>query len=154
MRYMDYSGAYAVVLALHLVAVVFLVGPSAVVAAVSARHARQGHAEALRDGMRATRLYTLGTVAAVLLGSGLVGLGDVGDQWDMGQLWISASYALWIVAVALLLGLVAPAQANAVKALDGGGSAQEQAGRIAAGAGLASIAYVTIIVLMVAKPGA
>jgi uncharacterized membrane protein len=150
----DYSGAYAVVLALHLIAVVFLVGPSAVTAAVSARHARQGHAEALRDGMRATRLYTLGTVVAVLLGSGLVGLGDVGSQWDMGQLWVSASYALWIVAVALQLGLVVPSQGKALQALAGGGGAQALSGRIAAGAGLASLCYVTIVVLMVAKPGA
>jgi uncharacterized membrane protein len=151
---MTYSGAYAVVLALHLIAVVFLVGPSAVAATVSARHARQGHAEALRDGMRTTRVYTLATLLAVLLGTGLVGLGDVGAQWEMGQLWVSASYALWIVAVALLLGLVVPAQAKALKALEAGDGAQEQAGRIAAGAGLASLAYVVIVVLMVAKPGA
>jgi hypothetical protein len=90
----------------------------------------------------------------VLLGTGLVGLGDVGDEWDMGQLWISASYALWFVAVALLLGLVVPTQAKALEALDGGGSAQALAGRIAAGAALASLAYVVVIVLMVAKPGA
>jgi uncharacterized membrane protein len=151
---MDYSGAYAVVLALHLIAVVFLVGPSAAAAALSARQTRQGQAEALRDAMRTTRVSTLGTVLAVLLGTGLVGLGDVGDQWDMGQLWISASYALWFVAVALLLGLVVPTQAKALQALDGGGSAQALAGRIAAGAALASLAYVVVIVLMVAKPGA
>ena len=151
---MDYSGAYAVVLALHLLTVAFLVGPAAVTAITSARHARAGRADALRDAVRTTRLYTLGTVLTVALGSGLVGLGDVGDQWDMGQPWISASFALWIVAVALTLGLVVPAQKKAAQAIDAGSGGGAFAGRIAAGAGLALLAWAVIIVLMVAKPGA
>jgi uncharacterized membrane protein len=150
---MDYSGGYAVVLALHLLTVAFLVGPAAVAGLTSARSARAGRAEALRDAARTTRLYTLGTVLTVLLGSALIGLGDVGDQWEMGQLWVSASYALWIVAVALTLGLVVPSQTKAAAAIEGGGDGSGFAGRIAAGAGLAVLAWSAIIVLMVAKPG-
>lgn len=151
---MTYSGSYAIVLALHLVTVAFVVGPAAVAAMTSVRHLRKGHAEALRDAGRTTRLYTLGTVLTVLLGTAMVGLGDVGGQWDMGQLWISASYGLWIVAVVLTLALVVPAQVKGAQALDDGQDADGFAGRIAAGAGLAALAYVAIIVLMVAKPGA
>ena len=151
---MDYSGGYAVVLALHLLTVVFLVGPSAVAAVTSARHVRAGRAEALRDASRTTRLYTLATVVTVVLGSAMVGLGDIGDQWSMGDPWISASYALWLVAVALTLALVVPAQAQAADALDAGQDAGAHAGRIAAGAGLATLAWAVIIVLMVFKPGA
>lgn len=151
---MDYSGGYAVVLTLHLLTVAFLVGPAAVGAVTSARHARAGRAEALRDASRTTRLYTLATVATVVLGTAMVGLGDIGGQWDMGQLWISASYALWIVAVALTLGLVVPTQVKAAKALDAGSSAAPLVGRIAAGAGLAMLAWTAIVVLMVFKPGA
>lgn len=151
---MDYSGGYAVVLALHLLTVVFLVGPAAVAAVTSARHVRAGRAEALRDASRTTRLYTLATVVTVVLGSAMVGLGDIGDQWSMGDPWISASYALWLVAVALTLALVVPAQAQAADALDAGQDAGAHAGRIAAGAGLATLAWAVIIVLMVFKPGA
>jgi hypothetical protein len=151
---MQYSGAYAVVLALHLLTVAFLVGPAAIAGMSSARHARKGHAEALRDAGRTTRLYTIATIVTVLLGSALIGLGDVGDQWDMGDLWVSASYALWIVAVALTLGLVVPTQLKAAKAIEGGQDGGAYAGRIAAGAGLALLAWSAIIVLMVAKPGA
>ena len=151
---MDYSGAYAVVLALHLLTVAFLVGPAAMAAMASARHARSGRAEALRDAARTTRLYTVATVVTVLLGSAMVGLGDVGDQWEMGQLWVSASYALWIVAVAVTLGLVVPSQTKAASAIEGGGDGSGFAGRIAAGAGLAVLAWSAIIVLMVVKPGA
>ena len=151
---MDYSGAYAVVLALHLLTVAFLVGPAAVAAVTSSRHVRAGRAEALRDASRTTRLYTLATVATVVLGSAMVGLGDVGDQWSMGDPWISASYALWFVAVALTLALVVPAQAKAADALEAGQDAGGHAGRIAAGAGLAMLAWAAIVVLMVVKPGA
>ena len=151
---MRYSGSYALVLVLHLMSVVFLVGPAAVVGVSSARHARAGRAQALRDAHRTTRLYTLATVLTVVLGSAMVGLGDIGGQWEMGQLWVSASFALWIVAVALTLGLVVPAQKQAADALDGGGDGGAFAGRIAAGAGLAVLAWTAILVLMVVKPGA
>lgn len=150
---MKYSGAYAVVLALHLITAVFLVGPSAVAGMTSARHARKGHAQALRDGARTTRVYTAATVVVVLLGSALTGIGAVGEQWDMGQLWVSASYALWIVAVAVTFGLVVPAQTKAAKAIESGEAGSPFAARMAAGAGIASLAWIAIIVLMVAKPG-
>ncbi len=120
----------------------------------SVRAARAGHAQALRDASRTTRLYTLATLLTVLLGTAMVGLGDVGGQWEMGQLWVSASYALWFVALVLTLALVVPAQLSAAKAIEGGGSATDQVGRIAAGSGLVLLAWTAIVVLMVVKPGA
>lgn len=151
---MKYSGTYALVLVLHLVTVAFLVGPAAIAGMTSVRAARAGHAQALRDASRTTRLYTLGTLLTVLLGTAMIGLGAVGDQWGMGQLWVSASYALWFVALTLTLALVVPAQLKAVKVIEGGGNAGDLAGRIAAGSGLVLLAWAAIIVLMVVKPGA
>ena len=150
---MRYSGAYAVVLVLHLLTVAFVVGPAAVAPPLSARAAREGRLEALRDHARSTRLYAVGSAATVVLGSGLIGLGDVGDQWSFGQLWVSASFVLWLVAVALLLAVVVPAQTAAADALEGGGSGASYAGRISAAGGLAALAYAAVIVLMVVKPG-
>lgn len=151
---MTYSGSYAVVLVLHLLTVAFLVGPAAIAGMTSVRSARAGHAQALRDASRTTRLYTLATLLTVLLGTAMIGLGDVGDQWGMDQLWVSASYALWFVALVLTLALVVPAQLKAAKAIEGGGSAGDLVGRIAAGSGLVLLAWTAIIVLMVVKPGA
>ncbi len=151
---MKYTGAYAVVLVLHLLTVAFVVGPAAAAGSLSGRHARSGDVGALRDALRTTRLYSLATLVTVLLGTGLVGLGAVGDQWDYGQAWISASYVLWLLGVGLMLGLVVPAQRQAVAALEEGGSAAGLAGRIAGGAGVASLAWAAVIVLMVVKPGA
>ena len=159
---MRYTGTYAVLLVLHLLTVAFVVGPAAAAAVVSARHARQGQAQALRAASRMTRLYTLGAVVTILLGSAMIGLGDVGGQWDFGQLWVSASYALSIVAIAVVLGLLVPAQLAAARAIEGatGGPDAGQragtavAGRIAAGGGIAMLAWSAVIVLMVVKPGA
>jgi uncharacterized membrane protein len=149
-----YTGSYAVVLVLHLLTVVFLIGPLAVAAVTSPRAARAGDLGSLRSAARTTRLYAVLTLLPVLLGTAMVGLGDVGDQWGMGQLWVSASYALWIVAVALTLGMVVPGQRAAVKALEAGRDGRGSAGRIATGGGLAMLAWTAIIVLMVTKPGA
>jgi uncharacterized membrane protein len=151
---MRYSGAYAVLLVLHLLTVAFVVGPTAVAAPLSARAARAGRADALRDHARTTRLYTLATVLTVLLGSAMVGLGDVGDQWSFGQAWVGASYALWLLAVVLLLVVVVPAQTAAAEALEGGREAGAYAGRISAAGGVASLALAAVVVLMVVKPGA
>ena len=150
---MKYSGAYAVVLALHLITVVFVIGPVAVATPLSARAARAGDAGALRDHARTTRLYAIASLVTVLLGSAMIGLGDVGDQWSFGQAWVSASYALWLVAVALLLAVVVPAQSAAGEAIEAGRDGGTYAGRISAGGGVAALAFTVIVVLMVYKPG-
>lgn len=150
---MRYTGAYAVVLVLHLLTALFVVGPLAVAAVTSPRLARAGQLDALRTAQRTTRLYALTSLVVVLLGTAMIGLGDTGEAWELSQLWVSASYALWIIAVALTLGLVVPAQQQAVKALESGGDAGGAAGRMAAGGGLAMLAWAAIVVLMVTKPG-
>jgi uncharacterized membrane protein len=150
---MRYTGAYAVVLVLHLLTVAFVVGPLAVAPPLSARAARAGRLDALRDHTRTTRVYALASLATVVLGSALVGLGPVGDQWSMGQAWISASWALWLAAVVLLLAVVVPAQTAAASALEAGQDGGALAGRISAAGGLAALALAAVIVLMVVKPG-
>jgi len=150
---MRYTGAYALVLVLHLLTVAFVVGPLAVAPPLSARAARAGRLDALRDHTRTTRVYALASLATVVLGSALVGLGPVGDQWSMGQAWISASWALWLAAVVLLLAVVVPAQTAAASALEAGQDGGALAGRISAAGGLAALALAAVIVLMVVKPG-
>ena len=151
---MTYTGVYAVLLVLHLLTVAFVVGPAAVAAVLSPRHVRAGRVDALRDAARTTRLYTLATLVTVVLGSALVAVsGDTTPQWSMGELWVSASYALWLVAVAVVLVLVVPAQEQAAAELDAGRDATPLAGRIAAGGGVAMLCWTAIVVLMVVKPG-
>ena len=151
---MRYSGTYAVLLVLHLLTVAFVVGPLAVAPPLSARAARAGRLDALRDHTRTTRVYSIASVVTVLLGSAMMGVGTVGEQWSIGQVWVSASYALWLVAVALLLAVVVPAQKAAGEAIAAGRDGGAYAGRISAAGGVAALAFTAIIVLMVFKPGA
>lgn len=149
-----YAGTYALVLALHLLTVAFVVGPAAVAASLAGRHARAGRLDALRDTARTTRLYGIATIVTVALGTAMIGFGAVGDQWSFSQAWVGSSYVLWLVGVAALLAVSVPAQNEAVAELAAGRDSARFAGRIAAGGGVASLAWAGVVVLMVLKPGA
>ena len=149
-----YTGSYAVVLALHLLTVVFLIGPLAVTVVTAPRLVRAGDVAGLGAAIRTTRLFTIASVVTVALGSALLGLGTVGDQWKPSQAWVSASYALWLVAVALNLALVLPGLRGAVAAAGRGEPTAGFGGKVAIGGGLAMLCWLAIVVLMVSKPGA
>ena len=149
---MTYSGSYGVLLALHLLTVAFIVGPLAVAASLSGRYAREGNAGALKAAARTTTGYGYASFATVLLGSAM--LGRTAPHWSASQGWVAASYVLWLLAVGLSLLVVAPAQRAALTALSAGEPADGFAKRIAPAAGVASLAWTAIIVLMVFKPGA
>ena len=151
---MRYSGAYALVLVLHLIAVAAVIGPLLAAPPMAARAARAGRLDALRDHTRTTRGYGVASVVVVVLGSAMIGLGDVGRQWSYGQLWVSASYVRLLVAVVLLLAVVVPAATSAATELEAGRDAGGLAGRISAGGGAAALALTAVVVLMVLKPGA
>lgn len=154
---MRYTGTYAVLLALHLLAVLVLVGPLTWLWTVAARLAEGGTSDvgALRRLHRSTRLLTIASVLVVLLGSAMVGPElDGAPRWGWDQAWVSASLVLWLVAVGLLLLVVARAMAGAVTALERGADGSAYAGRIRLGGGLATLAFGVVVVLMVVKPGA
>ena len=74
----------------------------------------------------------------MLLGSALVGLsgGTTGTpEWGTGQLWVSLSYVLWLVAVALLLLVVVPAQGRAAGQIEAGQDAARACRRARSGCG-------------------
>lgn len=147
--------AYELVLSLHLLSAVFLVGPAAVAAVTASGLVRAGRADALVRGARTVRALTGGSVLALLLGTGLIGLGDRGEQWGFDQLWISASYALWLVATGLTFSVVVRGMEDAAEAVGAGGTAAAGlARRVAVGGGLATLAWAAIVVLMGVKPGA
>ncbi len=152
---MVYSGAYALLLVLHLLTVVFLVGPAALAATGSPRLVRAGRGEALRDAARTTRVYTLATVPPWSSARSLVGIsGDGTPQWSMGAPWVSASYVLWLVAVVLTLVVVVPAQEAAAEALEAAcGRGRRRRGGSPSAACAATFCWIAIVVLMVDKPG-
>jgi hypothetical protein len=146
---------YNVVLTLHLLVVVFIVGPL-VAAAVAAPRAVDEGADglpALRSASRTFRVYGGASVLAPLIGSAMVGLGGQGDAWKFSQGWISAAWALYLVVLVTTLAVLAPATRKAVASIEAGESGHLLQGRMQAAGGIISLSITVIVVLMVFKPG-
>jgi hypothetical protein len=104
---------------------------------------------------------------------GIAAVATSSSKWGFGQAWVSAAFALFIVAVGVLHGMIKPAQrhyhslsvglAGAPAVQGGGGSGDRSAEvsqlnalekRISLGWGLFNLIVVVVIYLMVFKPGA
>ncbi|HWH36114.1 MAG TPA: DUF2269 family protein [Acidimicrobiales bacterium] len=157
---------YRTVLLLHILTVV--VGFGAFIANASyARLARQrGGAEGLaisQASTAVTRQVALGAIYAVpLFGILLVVLSD--GIFGFGDPWVSLSFLLYIVAVALLVAVVLPAQrradqlgASLVAGSAGGAGAQSELDalgrKLAASSGAFNLLFVVLLALMIFKPG-
>jgi uncharacterized membrane protein len=134
-------------LTLHVVTAIFVIGPLVAAANQAPRALRSGDAGAVRTLARLVTVYGWTSLAVAVFGAGLVQK-KYDHEWS--EAWLPISLVLFVVAAALVLGLLAPLLRRAAAAA--GGSA-ELAGRAAAVAGVASICYVAIAVLMVYQPG-
>jgi uncharacterized membrane protein len=158
-------------LTLHVVAAIFLIGPLVAAANQAARVLRGGDTGALAGLARLVTVYGWASLLVGVFGAGLVQ-----DKYEhtWGEAWLPISLVLFLVASALVIGLLAPLLRRAVStagssvpaggadpggAATGGGDAATGggatglAGRAAAVGGVVSLCYVAIAVLMVYKPG-
>jgi uncharacterized membrane protein len=145
---------FKVLLALHLLAAVFAVGPLVHAATTASRGLRQGDAAAIRTSSRMCTIYTAASVLVVIFGFGL--MSSTSPYTDekvagFGETWIWLSLLLWLVAAAIAFFVVVPALD---KAADEPSAASSAVGRVAAAGGLVGILFAVIIFLMVYKPGA
>ena len=151
------------VLVIHVVLAIFLIGPLVAAANQVARELRGGSAGTVRLLARTVTIYGW---ASLLVG--IVGFGLVRDRFSFSDGWLVASIVLFVVASALVLALLAPLLRRATAAAptgtesptgaaagDGDTAADTAAlaPRAAALAGIASLCYVAIAVLMTWKPG-
>jgi uncharacterized membrane protein len=137
-------------LVLHVVAAIFLVGPLAAVANQAARALRNGDSGVLRNQSRLVTIYGWASLVVGLLGAALV-RGEWGATF--GEAWVIASLVLFMVASALLLGLLAPLLRRAAGTAESGHATGGLAARAAPLGGIVSLCYVAIAVLMVYQPG-
>jgi uncharacterized membrane protein len=162
-------------LALHVVAAIFLIGPLVAAANQAARVLRGGDTGALASLARLVTVYGWASLLVGVFGAGLVQ-----DRYEhtWGQAWLPISLVLFLVASALVIGVLAPLLRRAVSTAGsggpagganagaaaaggdaaatggaGGGGGAGLAGRAAAVGGVLSLCYVAIAVLMVYKPG-
>jgi len=151
---------YHILLALHLVFAVFGIGPLVAAATTAARGVRTGDAAATASSARMIRIYSYPSLLVVILGFALLsvkvsfGGGPKQKLGEFSDTWVWLSLVLWVVAIALALGVLAPTLVKAGTAMSGArGSASALVGRVAASGGVVGILFVVIICLMVWRPG-
>ena len=106
---MSFSGQ--ALLALHLAAAIFALGPGTAAIMSTPRYIRKGDATVVRYLYRTTRIYAIGSVLVLVFGLILAQV-----QHDFAKWWISVSITLYIVA-AVLLVLILRDQRKAITAL-------------------------------------
>jgi uncharacterized membrane protein len=145
---------FTVLLTIHVVLAVFLIGPVAMIPMTALRAIRQRDAAAVGSGARQTAVFGFGSILVFLFGFGVMGAGE--GRFSFSDLWLLLSVIAYIVAIVLVLALVVPDLRRASRALaadpvdDGRLSALR--GRVSAVAGLTSLLFLFIVVLMVARP--
>lgn len=148
--------AFQLLLALHLLVAVFAIGPLVHAATTAARGVRTGDGAATASSARMVRIYSYASLLVVVLGFALMSLDSphgTGKVGEFGQTWIWLSLLLWLVAVALGLGLVAPTLGTATERIAEQESVVALTARVAAGGGVVGVIFAVIVFLMVYQPG-
>lgn len=132
---------------LHVVGSVFIVGPMAILPMTGLRAIRSGHAAQATSLAKSTLIFSLISLLVVVFGFGAMGLADPKYHLTVTTTWILISLILYVVAVALIIFVTVPAMRRAVAAEGKSGY-----GAIAGSSGIATLALVAVVVLMVWKP--
>jgi uncharacterized membrane protein len=130
------------VLVIHVVLAIFLIGPLVAAANQVPRALRAGSGDTVRLLSRTVTVYGWASLLVAVVGFGLVR-----DRFSFSDGWLIASLVLFVVASVLVLGLLVPLLRGAT---ENGGVLAPRAAVIA---GIASLCYVAIAVLMAWKPG-
>jgi uncharacterized membrane protein len=148
---------FKLLLFLHLLTAIFAVGPLVGAATTASRALRSSDAAAATSAARMIRLYSYVSVVVVILGMGLMSQKAPWDSSEevgqIGDTWIWLSLLLWVVAMAVSLGALAPSLTKAASEIGSRGSAEGAVGRVAAAGGVIGVIYAVIVVLMVYQPG-
>jgi hypothetical protein len=141
-------------LAAHLVLAVFAIGPLVHAATTAGRGIRRGDGTATAASSRMLRIYAYVSVLVVLVGMALMSQKRQGQKLaDIGDTWIWLSISLWVVAVAIVLALIVPTLDQATKRIQAQDSVVALTGRVAAAGGVIALIMLSIVVLMVYRPG-
>jgi hypothetical protein len=100
------------ILWLHIVAVVFTIGPGTAAIMSTPRYIRNRNPAIVGFLFRTTRIYTFGSLLVLVFGLILTAMTHKFNQW-----WISVSLTLFVVAFVLLM-LILHYQRRAISALD------------------------------------
>jgi hypothetical protein len=147
---------YDFLLALHLLLAVFAVGPLVHAATTAGRGVRKGDGAATASSARLLRLYGYASVLVIVVGFALLnvdsphGPGKVGE---FSEVWVWLSVVLWVVALAVILGVVVPTLERATAQIAKEESVVTLTARVAAAGGVVGLLLAAVVVLMVYRPG-
>lgn len=146
---------FRILLALHLLVVVFAIGPLAHAVTTAGRGIRRGDGRATAYAARTARIYSYVSALAVVLGFGLMSAKRNGRTVaDFGDTWVWLSLLLWVVAVVLSLAVVVPTLDRATELIGQEQSVVSLTARVAAAGGVIGLIFAAIVFLMVYRPGA
>lgn len=132
----------------HIGAAIVFIGPATFSSSAFARFAAPGTREVAMALHSATRTYGRATLIVPAVGIALAA-----QRGLFTQGWLIAATGIFVVALALLDGVVVPAQARALDGLrDGADIPASLKMRLRLGAGLFALCWVVVLALMVMKP--
>lgn len=141
-----------VLLTLHIIAVIFLIGPLVGAANNGVRYARTGDVATLRATSRLVAIYGWASLLVAVFGMAMVRGEDKGWGISFSDGWIVASTILFVGAFLLVVAELVPTLRRATRRAEAGEGTAALVPRIAAVAGTVSVLYVVIAVLMVYGP--
>lgn len=145
---------FNILLALHLLTAIFAVGPLVHAATTASRGLRTADATATAASARVATLYSYISILVVFFGFGLMSAKEDGKTvatFSDPYIWISA--LLWLVAIGLSLGVIAPTLQSATARIKAGETVENLTGKVAASGGIVGLIFAAIVFLMVYKPG-
>lgn len=148
---------FNLLLALHVVFAIFAIGPLVHAATTAGRGLRTGDRAAAASATRVLRIYSYTSVLVVGLGMGLMSVDSPDEKGQkvakFGETWIWLSLLLWLIGVALVLGVVVPALTKATAVIGTHGSVATLTTRVAVAGGVVGVIFAVIVFLMVYRPG-
>lgn len=147
---------YNILFALHLLTAIFAIGPLAHASTTAARGLRTADASATTTAARTVTIYSYASLVVVVIGMGLMSADDPDGGGKVAQfsdpfIWVSV--LLWLVAVGLALGVIAPTLTSASAKITAGESVENLTAKVAASGGIVALIFAGIVFLMVYKPG-
>lgn len=143
-------------LALHLLAAIFAIGPLAQAAKSASRGIRRGDGAETAAAARMLRIYSYASVLVVILGMGLMSIDNPygpGKVAEFKDTWIWLSVVLWLVAIAITLFYLVPALTKATETISAEGSVMTLTVRVATAGVIVGLIFTGIVFLMVYRPG-
>lgn len=148
---------FKVMTTLHLLAVIFLIGPLVHAVTTAIRGLRTNDAAAATVSARTTTIYAYSSILAVLFGFALMSATSPYTGKTVagfGETWIWLSTLLWLIGVVIALTVTAPALKHAATSISEGTTLQPVKAKVAGSGGLIGLIFIAIVVLMVYQPGA